>query len=121
MALSGPDNLFPLNESEYAYAYEAFKPVASGKTIKITVPKVTGNITQTGKISIRLSNTFVNASACKFTYTSKVTLINYISATVKENCNWLDKLNTKGLVPKDAKFNVEFVNGSVTNPRVLTS
>ena len=120
MAITGTTNVFPINESENAFAAEAFKPVASSHTIQILVPKVTGNITETGVASVNAQNIFDNEASCRPVPAGTINRKKSITAKVKENVIWLDKLTAGGVVPAGSSFNVEFVNGNITNPQVTT-
>ena len=120
MSITSTDKIFEVADSEYAYNVKAFKPVCSGKTLSIHVPKIMGSITLEGNQSIVVNGLFDNATACKPTYATKVKCIKAITATLKENCNWLDKVNSSGTVPKNSMFNVEFLNNNIQTPYITT-
>jgi tricorn protease-like protein len=120
MSITGFNKIFTVESSEYGYAASSFKPVHSGKNISIYVPKIMGAITGTGKDTIVANKMFDNDDACKITYSKTVNRAKAFSPTVDTNCNWLDKLNSAGLVPKGTRFNVEFLNGNIATPYVTT-
>ena len=118
--ITNRDILYNVDEEEYAHPRKAFKPVAGGKTIELNVPKITGNITEVGNTPVNGNNIFVNSPECKPIFEKKVNRKNTISAIVKENCIWLDKLTGSGLVPASSLFVVEFTNKSLTCPYATT-
>ena len=114
------DPIFNVEEEEYALSRVAFKPVPSGTKIQLNVPKVTGNITEIGVAPVNGQNIFINSPECKPVIQKKVMRKNTISAIVKENCIWLDKLNSAGLIPAGSLFVVEFTNCSLIDPFATT-
>lgn len=118
--ITNRDKLYDIDEEEYGRPRLPFKPVASGKTIELNVPKVTGNIAEIGNTPVNGQNIFINAPDCKPLYERKVIRKNTISATMKQNCVWLDKLNGAGVVPITSLFVVEFTNRSLTSPYATT-
>ena len=103
-------------ESEFGYAYEDFYPVPSGETIKLTVPRITGTVQDVG-INMGVSG---GCYENKPPYNKIITGIDYINATMKENCDWLDKLNNKGIIEKGYQFVVDFENANPTEPYATT-
>ena len=120
MSLTGFNKIFEVNESEYAYNPTAYKPVAGGKTITLYVPKLMGAITSIGSENIIINGLFDNAKECMPVYNKKVTKSKSFSPTVKDNCNWLDKLTSGGYIPANSRFTVEFLNGNIATPVVTT-
>jgi hypothetical protein len=120
MSITSTDKIFSVNDSEYGYAVDSFHPVSAGKTINLYVPKIMGDLIKDGSETISTSKIFDNASDCKPVYATKVQKIKSLPVTVKENCNWLDKLNSKGYIPKDSMFVVEFLNGNISTPYATT-
>ena len=120
MSLTNMDRIFEVNESEYGYSAGAFRPTASGRSIPLYIPKLMGAITSIGPESIIINGLFANAKECKPLFATKVNRSKSISVIVKENCNWLDKVNSSGIVPSGSMFNVEFLNGNISTPYATT-
>lgn len=118
--LTSNAKIFDVNEMEYAYAAEDFRPVCADNTIGVFVPKIMGDIQKTGTDTININGLFDNDSSCKPAFETKVTLTDVLQVLIKENCNWLDKLTDEGMVPKDSMFNVEFVNCNILEPYATT-
>ena len=120
MSITNRDKIFNVNESEYGYSVSAFKPVPSGSKITLYVPKIMGAITDTGTGSIVINGLIANDKACKPVFATKVSRSKAFSVTIKENCNWMDKISGSGVVPKGTMFNVEFLNGNILEPYATT-
>lgn len=120
MSMTSTDKIFNVNEQEYGYCCNSFKPVASGNSIAMYVPKLMGNIKSVTPETIVINNLFDNANDCKPVFAKKVTKSKSLMALLKENCNWLDKVTGSGIVPKGTMFTIEFLNGCISNPYVTT-
>lgn len=125
MSLTGFGKVFDVNDSEYAYITSRVRPVAGKKTLNFYVPKIMGAIVgvepgKTCKENIVINKLFDNDQKCMPTYAKQVTRAKSFAATVKENCNWMDKLDKSGYIPKDTQFIVEFLNGNISTPVITT-
>lgn len=114
------NKVFSVDAQEYGYSCGSFSPVSSGSSIPVYVPKLMGGITATGTDTISTNALFDNASDCKPVFNTKVNRTKSFNATVKQNCNWLDKVNSAGVVPSGTMFTVEFLNGNISSPYVTT-
>ena len=121
MAITTTDPIYTVDESEFGYAAMDFYPVPSGQQIPLEVPRVTGLVTEVGKrIPVAGAGIFDNATACKPSYNKMIDAVNYVMAIVEENCLWLDKLNTKGMIEKGFQFVVDFRNENILVPYATT-
>lgn len=120
MSITNRDKVFDVNDSEYGYTVSTFRPVASGSKINLYVPKIMGAITDTGIGTIAINGLFANDKSCKPTFATKVLRSKSFAVTLKDNCNWLDKVNGSGVVPSGTMFTVEFLNGSIAEPYATT-
>ena len=60
MAITGTDKIFSVNDSEYGYTIKDEKPVASGGSIDIYVPKLMGDIDKVTPETINIDKLFDN-------------------------------------------------------------
>lgn len=120
MSITNFEKIFIVGENEYGYSSDKFLPIPSGKTINMYVPKLMGAITSIGTESITINGLFANDAECKPTYTTKVKKTNYMAVKLKDNCNWLNKINSDGYIEKGTKFTVEFLNANIASPFTTT-
>lgn len=99
MASKSGNNGIQLDQFEYAYAAESFKPDAT--SIKVYIPKLMSTISANGNTQTKQINNgvFANGANCKVTGASSVSAQNYINARVVDPRNhthpWLFCFNAK--------------------------
>lgn len=120
MSMTGTDKIFKINDTEYGYNVYSFMPGPSGLKIEVYVPKLMGAITDEGERYIDNDKLFINADECMPLYDRKIKLTKSFHATLKNNCMWLDKINSAGVCVKNTQFVIEFLNGNITQPYVTT-
>ena len=120
MAITGTDKIFSVNDSEYGYTIKDEKPVASGGSIDIYVPKLMGDIDKVTPETINIDKLFDNASDCKPSFSTRVSRMKSFKPVLKSNCNWIEKINSKGVIPKGTMFTIEFLNGNIATPYLTT-
>jgi hypothetical protein len=120
MSITSTSKIFSVNDSEYGYCCGSFRPVSSGSTIAMYVPKLMGAINATGGDNIVINNLIANASDCRPTFSTYVRRSKAFSPILKDNCNWLNKVNGDGVVPAGTMFTIEFVNGNIDAAYVTT-
>ena len=120
MSLTSLDKIFTVEEQEYGFAAESFRPVASDGKMKVYIPKLMGDIRKVGSEGLVTNSLFDNATECKPIYKTTVCHSNQLEVTIKSNCNWLDKVDENGIVPKGTVFNIEFLNKNISEPYATT-
>lgn len=116
MSITGTSKIFQVEDGEYGYNVGSIKPVPSGHTVNMYIPKIMGAIESTGVETISINNLFDNDSQCRPTFSTRVYKTKSIPVKIKENCNWLDKVTAEGYVPSNSMFIVEFLNGDISSP-----
>lgn len=126
MSMTSTDKIFNVNEQEYGFCINSFKPVASGNTIDMYIPKLMGGMSSSSENksitpeNVAINNLFDNARECKPTFSNKIIKANSLSVVLKDNCNWLNKVSSSGIVPRWTMFTIEFLNGCISRPYVTT-
>lgn len=122
MSVSFMDNPFKMTDRFQAITLVETKPISQGKYLEIHIPHLMGLIKNTGKETINHTGLFCNDKACEVKVQHKVIIKkNTIPAKLKPNCDWLGKLNSKGNIPKNSDFVVEFTLGDIIYPTITTS
>lgn len=120
MAITSTKKIFIVNDEEYGFAAGDQTPMAGGKSISLTCPKITGAISGTGPDTNNADSIFDNDPACKPTFAKKVNRAGAISVELEKNGMWLAKLNGAGKIPNGTRFTVHFLNGNITKPYATT-
>ena len=120
MSLTSNKKIFEVNESEYGYNRYGFTPGPVGMNIDVYVPKLTGTIVDEGYKFIKSNKLFINSDECPVKYNDNIYLTKSFYAKLKDNCSWMGKMNSVGIVPANTKFVIEFVNGNIKEAYLTT-
>ena len=110
MSITGMNNVFKTSDTEYGYNIKKCPPVSAGGKLKLYVPKIMGTKSK-GKIGVNGNGIFDNA--VKPAYAKTIMRQDYVSVELRDNCTWRDKLDGTGMVPQNAMFTVEILNGDI--------
>ena len=101
MSTTGFDMIYSIDNQEYGFVPENFKPMRRQERITLVVPRIMSSLTATGTGNITANKLFANDSECKIN-------------------TWMDKINSDGEVEEGRKFTVDFINGNIQYPYATT-
>lgn len=119
MSITSTNKIFNLTNEQYGYNVKTFRPIPAGSTIEMFIPTLMGTITKTGTDTIVINSLFDNE--IKPNVSTKVKLAKSIKVTLRDNCQWMDKVDGSNQIPKGSKFYINFLDGDIQRPTTTTA
>ena len=112
-----------LKEKVVGYISEKTLPPTTSTEVKVYIPLVMNKIKnwKTPKKTYMVNNTsslFVNAKKCKPNASNKITVANYLTATLEDNNNVMRLITTSGglsYIPQAKKVQCQFTHGKLSD------
>lgn len=120
MSITGFDMIYSIDNQEYGYVPEDFKPKRRQERISLVVPRIMGALTATGTANITGNKLFVNGKECKINFNKSIKFGKAFTVELQDSNTWIDKIDKDGNVVKGKKFTVDFINGNIQYPYATT-
>ena len=120
MSTTGFDMIYSIDNQEYGFVPENFKPMRRQERITLVVPRIMSSLTATGTGNITTNKLFANDSECKINNQKSVKPAKAFTVEMQDSNTWMDKINSDGEVEKGRKFTVDFINGNIQYPYATT-